>query len=110
MGARERDKETETVRPPLPGMLKGHEYVAHGSSGELYLPPQWLKLYYRFDSQVMLAHGGGLSAGRQLISWALKGGARRDQISVSYGTWLASEEATKETCSEFPGIYYLLFE
>ncbi|AEO64933.1 uncharacterized protein THITE_2048890 [Thermothielavioides terrestris NRRL 8126] len=73
MAAREGDKETEIIWPPLPGVLKWHE----------------------FDSNVAKAHGGTLTAGRQLLAWALEGGAKRDQITVSYGTWLTSEEATK---------------
>ncbi|TVY20451.1 putative methyltransferase [Lachnellula arida] len=75
MAAREGDKETEIVWPPLPGMLKWH----------------------KFDSDVVIAHGGSLTAGRQLLSWALEGGAKRSQITVSYGNWLTTEEATKET-------------
>ncbi|KAK4110384.1 S-adenosyl-L-methionine-dependent methyltransferase [Canariomyces notabilis] len=75
VAAREGDRETEIIWPPLPGLKKWHEYV--------------------FDSKVAQVHGGTLTAGRQLLAWALEAGVKRNQIEVSYGTWLTSEEATK---------------
>lgn len=100
MAAREGDKETEIVWPPLPGMLKWHKYVAVGVSDDIHFS-HLLTSGSRFDSEVVIAHGGSLTAGRQLLSWALGAGVKRNQITVSYGTWLTSEEATKETYGTF---------
>ncbi|KAI0014645.1 S-adenosyl-L-methionine-dependent methyltransferase [Xylariomycetidae sp. FL0641] len=75
IAAREGDKETEIVWPPLPGLLK----------------------WYKFDCEAVKAHGGCLNAGRQLLAWALESGVKRDQITVSYGTWLTSTEEPKKT-------------
>lgn len=71
LALREGDKETEAVWPPLPGLLK----------------------YLQFDADIMKVQGGSLTAGRQLLSWALEAGAKRSNITVTYGTWLTLEEA-----------------
>ena len=76
VAVREGDFETESVWPELPGLLKFHRFVA--------------------DS--MKAAGGTSTAGRQLVSWALRaGGVTRDQIALSFSTWSyhsPSERAT----------------
>ncbi len=42
------------------------------------------------------AAGGCWTGGRQLVSWALKAGASRDQITASYGTWCYSAPEDKK--------------
>lgn len=42
------------------------------------------------------ANGGSNTAGTQLISWALKAGASREQITATMGTWCYNERAEKE--------------
>lgn len=65
---REGDLESEVVWPPEEGLLKFHKLIvtAMKTRGK---------------------GGGGADAGRQLLPWALKTGLRRDQITLSYGTW-----------------------
>lgn len=64
VAAREGDYETECVWPELPGLLKFRRFIVS-----------------------MMNAGGTSRAGRQLLSWALKAGVERDQITVSYSTW-----------------------
>lgn len=65
VAAREGDLETECVWPELSGLLKFHKFAA----------------------DTMKAAGGSATGGRQLLSWALKAGVKRDHITVSYSTW-----------------------
>jgi 2-polyprenyl-3-methyl-5-hydroxy-6-metoxy-1,4-benzoquinol methylase len=65
VAAREGDYETECIWPQLPGLLKFHKFVAATMTGA----------------------GGTSTAGRELLSWALKAGAARNQITLSFGTW-----------------------
>ncbi|KAI0441368.1 methylase [Xylaria telfairii] len=86
VAARESDIETQTVWPDSPGIVKSH---------------QWVK--------AMMAHNGGSpTAGRQLLSWALKAGAERDQITHSFGTlWYSTdEEAHNWTRATVSQIYH----
>ena len=62
VAAREGDYETECVWPELPGLGKFHRLMA----------------------SVMSAGGGTQTAGRQLLSWALKAGAEPSQVTLSY--------------------------
>jgi SAM-dependent methyltransferase len=100
VAAREGDRETEIIWPPLPGLKKWHEYVSWPVSVICLLSRDCgcfdiADLRVSFDSKVAQVHGGTLTAGRQLLAWALEAGVKRNQIEVSYGTWLTSEEATK---------------
>ncbi|KAK2809565.1 hypothetical protein FQN50_003618 [Emmonsiellopsis sp. PD_5] len=61
VAAREFDFETETFWPELPGLVKSHKLIG----------------------DTMNVRGITLTAGRQLLSWALKAGARRDEVTVS---------------------------
>ena len=65
VAAREGDFETECIWPELPGLTKFHKFAA----------------------AMMSAAGGTSTAGRQLVSWALKAGVERSQIALSYSTW-----------------------
>src|ERR1700742_5154252 len=62
VAAREGDYETECLWPDLPALRKFHELMAGR----------------------MRTGGGTPTAGRQLLSWALKAGAPRDQIALTY--------------------------
>jgi hypothetical protein len=44
----------------------------------------------------MNAAGGATNGGRQLLSWALKAGVERGQITVSYSTWSYSTQGDKK--------------
>ncbi|KAK3381125.1 methylase [Podospora didyma] len=65
VAAREGDLETECVWPPLPGLIKFHDFIVRAMKGA----------------------GGTSIAGRQLLSWALKAGVDRGQIEVGFGSW-----------------------
>jgi len=64
VAAREGDFETECVWPEAPGLLKFHRFVSS-----------------------MMNSKGSATGGRQLLSWALKAGAERNQITVGHSTW-----------------------
>ncbi|KAI1391668.1 S-adenosyl-L-methionine-dependent methyltransferase [Hypoxylon trugodes] len=84
VAAREGDLETEVIWPPLPGVVKFH-----------------------FDLEVKLitGRGGCATSGRQLLSWALRAGAKRSQIMTSFGTWSYTEpEDRKFWASGMAGI------
>ncbi|KAI0867751.1 S-adenosyl-L-methionine-dependent methyltransferase [Hypoxylon argillaceum] len=68
--AREGDLETEIMWPPLPGMLKFH---------------------HDFEVKLIVGRGGCATAGRELLSWALKTGVKRHQIKASFSTWSYTE-------------------
>ena len=74
VAAREGDVESECVWPEVPGLLKFHTYIG----------------------KTIESAGGCTTAGRQLLSWALKAGAKRDRITATFGTWCYSELADKE--------------
>ncbi|KAK3316936.1 S-adenosyl-L-methionine-dependent methyltransferase [Apodospora peruviana] len=63
VAAREGDWETEIRWPELPGLVKFHA----------------------FAGSMLVGHGGSKSSGRQLLSWALRAGAERSQITPSFG-------------------------
>ncbi|KAK3317495.1 S-adenosyl-L-methionine-dependent methyltransferase [Cercophora scortea] len=65
VAAREGDLETECSWPELAGVQKFHSFAA----------------------AMIKFSGGSPNGGRQLLSWALKAGAPRDKITVSFGTW-----------------------
>lgn len=74
--AREGDYETECVWPELPELRAFHKVMAgHMSSG-----------------------GGTPTAGRQLLSWALKAGVERSQVTVSYSTSSYHTPRDRRTC------------
>lgn len=79
VAAREGDYETDCVWPQLPGLIKFHKLV----SG-------------------MMAKGGSNIAGRELLSWALKAGAVRDQLTLSYGTWWFETQDDKKVWGRSP--------
>lgn len=69
VAAREGDLETECVWPDLPGLARFHTLTA---------------------SFIRMA-GGSPKAGRQLLSWALQAGVRREQVTPGLGSWCYSE-------------------
>ncbi|KAK2802761.1 hypothetical protein FQN51_004289 [Onygenales sp. PD_10] len=78
VAAREGDFETESVWPQLPGLAKFHSLTA----------------------DMMNGRGGTSTAGRQLLSWALKAGARRDEVTVSFSTWSFHTQSEKNTWAQ----------
>jgi SAM-dependent methyltransferase len=81
VAAREGDYETECVWPELPALIKFHKLMAG----------------------LMSAGGGTPTAGRQLVSWALKAGVERSQVTLSNSTLLYSTTSERKTCCKlFP--------
>ena len=74
VAAREGDYETECLWPETPGLVKFHKFIV----------------------EFIKAGGGSPTAGRQLLSWALKAGVERSQITPSFGTWCYSEPADRK--------------
>ncbi|KAI0413620.1 S-adenosyl-L-methionine-dependent methyltransferase [Xylaria grammica] len=70
IAAREGDLDTEVIWPPIPGVLKFH---------------------HDFEIKIITDRGGYRNAGRQLLSWALRAGAKREQITTSFSTWSYTE-------------------
>ncbi len=79
VAAREGDYETECLWPEMPELRKFHTLMAG----------------------LMSAGGGTPTAGRQLVSWALRAGAERSQIQLSYGTSSYHTPSEKKICCEF---------
>src|ERR1700753_3655476 len=79
VAAREGDYETECVWPELPGLSKFHKLMAgHMGTG-----------------------GGTPTAGRQLLSWALKAGVERSQVTLSYSTSSYHTPNDRKICCKF---------
>lgn len=76
VAAREGDYETECIWPELPQLGKFHKLMAG----------------------LMSAGGGTPTAGRQLLSWVLKAGVGRGQITLSYGTSSYRTSSEKKIC------------
>ena len=75
VAAREGDLETECVWPELPGLLK----------------------FRKFAGDMMTAAGGSSTAGRQLLSWALRAGVRREQINFQLWHLVVQHAGGKES-------------
>ena len=80
VAAREGDYETECIWPESPGLSKFHKFTA----------------------ETMSATGGTPTAGRQLLSWALKAGVERDQITLSYSPWSYDTPSDKRIWGRSP--------
>lgn len=78
VAAREGDYETECVWPELPELCKFHKLMAG----------------------LMSAGSGTPTAGRQLLSWALKAGVERSQITLSYCTSSYNTPSDRKICSQ----------
>ncbi|KEF63123.1 uncharacterized protein A1O9_01099 [Exophiala aquamarina CBS 119918] len=78
VAAREGDYETECVWPEVPELRRFHKLVA----------------------DIMSAGGGSPTAGRQLVSWALKAGAERSQITLSYSSWSYNTPSERNICAQ----------
>jgi SAM-dependent methyltransferase len=79
VAAREGDYETECIWPELPELIKFHKLmVGHMSTG-----------------------GGTPNTGRQLLSWALKLGIERSQMTLSYSTSSYNTPSERKTCCKF---------
>ncbi len=79
VAAREGDYETECIWPESPQLVKFHKLMAG----------------------LMGANGGTPTAGRQLLTWALKAGAKRNQVTLSHSTTSYHTPSEKETCGTF---------
>ncbi|KAL1858096.1 putative secondary metabolism biosynthetic enzyme [Diaporthe australafricana] len=75
VAAREGDLASECIWPEISGLTKFHNFV----------------------SKIMELAGGSVSAGRQLLDWALRAGVDREQINLTYGTWGCSSASDKKT-------------
>ncbi|TGJ79926.1 hypothetical protein E0Z10_g8831 [Xylaria hypoxylon] len=80
VAARESDFETQVIWPPLPGLLKYHD----------------------FSLKLVTASGGCESAGRQLLSWALRAGVTRGQITTIFSAWTYTEPEDRKVWGERP--------
>jgi len=78
VAAREGDYETECVWPELPELCNFHKLMAG----------------------LMSAGGGTPTTGRQLLSWALKVGVERSQVTLSYSTWSYHTPSKRKICSQ----------
>ncbi|CZR66329.1 related to delta-24-sterol methyltransferase [Phialocephala subalpina] len=78
VAAREADLDTECVWPATEGLLKFHDFTV----------------------SLMRSKGGSSNAGRQLLSWALKAGVERGQVTASFGTWCYSAKEDKEVWAQ----------
>lgn len=76
---REGDYDSECVWPELPGLKQFHKLMAG----------------------VMASTGGTPTAGRQLLSWALKAGAKQSQVTASYSTTSYHTLEGRATCCKF---------
>ncbi|KAK5257449.1 hypothetical protein LTR40_009579 [Exophiala xenobiotica] len=78
VAAREGDYESECIWPELAELSGFHKLMAG----------------------LMSAGGGTPTAGRQLLSWALKAGVERSQITLSYSTSSYHTPSERKTCSQ----------
>src|ERR1700753_794480 len=83
VAAREGDYEMECVWPELDELRKFHKLMAG----------------------LMSAGGGTPTAGRQLLSWALKAGAERNQVTLSFSTLSYHTPSEKKICCKFSLFY-----
>ena len=79
VAAREGDYETECVWPESSELLKFHKLMAG----------------------LMSAGGGTPTAGRQLVSWALKAGVERSQVTLSFSTTSYQTPSERTTLCKF---------
>ncbi|TAQ88912.1 hypothetical protein B7494_g2766 [Chlorociboria aeruginascens] len=79
VAAREGDYETEGIWPELPELYKFHKLMAG----------------------LMSSGGGTPTAGRQLLSWALKIGVEPSQITLSYSTSSYHTPRDRKICCKF---------
>jgi SAM-dependent methyltransferase len=79
VAAREGDYESECIWPELAELSNFHKLMAG----------------------LMSAGGGTPTAGRQLLSWALKAGVERSQITLSYSTSSYHTPSERKTCCKF---------
>lgn len=78
VAAREGDQDSEILWPLTPGLLKFHSTIA----------------------KMMKGAGGTVTAARDLLPWALRAGAKMDQITHSYSTWWHSTQTAKDNWSK----------
>ncbi|RQM08401.1 hypothetical protein DH86_00002647 [Scytalidium sp. 3C] len=78
VAAREGDYETECIWPELPELSKFHKLMAG----------------------LMSSGGGTPTAGRQLLSWALKAGIESSKVTLSYSTLSYNTASERKTCSQ----------
>lgn len=81
VAVREGDYRSEAVWPEMEALVKFHELVVG----------------------MMEGGGGSSTAGRELVSWALKAGVQREQITATYAAWGYCKREDKEIWGEFLG-------
>ena len=79
VAVRESDLAAQCLWPELPGLLRFQSVM----------------------EATFRAAGGSWTGGRQLVSWALRAGARRDQIMAGFGTWCFSAPNDKRMWGEY---------
>lgn len=62
------------------------------------LPP--LLHFVNMAAKVIVANGGQSRGGRELLSWVLRAGVAREDISASFGTWCYSQPDDKAVWGE----------
>ncbi|KAK3177509.1 hypothetical protein K4F52_009706 [Lecanicillium sp. MT-2017a] len=67
-----------------------------------------LRDFHRVWLEIHEASGGSITAGRQLVSWAMKAGAKREQIKASFGTWCYSDLEDRRMWGTFKGLRMLV--
>lgn len=84
VAAREGDYETECIWPELPELSKFHKLMAG----------------------LMSSGGGTPTAGRQLLSWALKAGIESSKVTLSYSTLSYNTASERKTCCKFHYLFH----
>jgi len=59
-----------------------------------------LSNFHKTLLETHVAAGGSTLAGSQLVSWAMKAGAKREQITASMGTWCYSTAEERKVWGE----------
>ncbi|KAK4240080.1 methyltransferase [Achaetomium macrosporum] len=78
LALRESDMRMWCVWPEIPALLRFHEVMV----------------------RTLVANGGQEKGGRQLVSWVLQAGVRREDVEVSFGTWCYSSAGDRRAWGE----------
>ena len=84
VAARESDLAAQCIWPESPGLARFHAVM----------------------EATMKAAGGCWTGGRQLVSWALGAGVRRDQITAGFGTWCFSAPEDRKMWGKSFQLYF----
>lgn len=86
VAAREGDYDTQITWPESPELNKFHDLMAG----------------------LMKAGGGTPTAGRELVSWALKAGVARSQVELSYSTSSYNTPSERQTCGKVSILIFMV--